>query len=199
VIVLHTDRLTFRMLREEDLDAYAALYADPEVARFIGGEGRPLSRAEAWRNMVLMIGHWHLRGYGMWAAVERRTQAWVGRIGFFDPEGWPGFELGWALLPRYWGRGLATEGARAALDYAFTTIGREHVISVVHPDNERSLRVAAGLGERLERTTRLQGHEVLIYGLSREAWRAAQAGVPPAPREPDAGRAGDLRGRVDRR
>jgi RimJ/RimL family protein N-acetyltransferase len=170
---LHTPRLTLRMLRDEDLDAYAELYGDPEAARFIGGEGRALSRAEAWRNLAMVVGHWTLRGYGMWAAVETRTQAVVGRIGFFNPEGWPGFELGWALRRRYWGRGFATEGARAALDYAFRELGRDHVISVVDPENRRSIRVAERLGERFERTTRLKDREVLIYGIARDAWGGA--------------------------
>jgi RimJ/RimL family protein N-acetyltransferase len=165
------------MLCEDDLDAYTELYADPEVARFIGGEGRSLSRAEAWRSMAMVIGHWNLRGYGLWAAVETRTQNVVGRIGFFKPEGWPGFEIGWALLRRYWGQGLATEGARAALEYAFVTLGREHVISVIDPENQRSIRVAERLGERLERRAHVNGKEALIYGLDREVWGAARQGA----------------------
>ena len=168
-MLLETERLTLRPLRDDDLDAYAELYADPDVARYIAAEGRPLSRAEAWRNMAMVVGHWQLRGYGMWAAVDRHSQAVVGRIGFFNPEGWPGFELGWALLRRYWGQGFATEGARVALEYAFTGLGRDHVISVIHPDNRRSIRVAERIGARLERTAQVNGHDALIYGIRREA------------------------------
>ena len=171
-LTLQTERLTLRMLREDDLDAYAELYGDPEVARFISPEGRPLSREEAWRHLAMIIGHWQLRGYGMWAAVERHTNAVIGRIGFFNPEGWPGFELGWALIQAYWGRGFATEGARAALAHAFTTLRQGHVISLIRPDNQRSIRVAERLGERLTGTTQLNGHQVHVYGISRQAWSA---------------------------
>jgi len=167
MVTLQTERLTLRMLRDDDLDGYAELYADVEAARYIGGGGRALSRAEAWRNMAMVVGHWQLRGYGMWAAVETRSQAFVGRIGFINPEGWPGFELGWALVPRYRGLGYATEGARAALEYAFRDLDRDHVISLIHPDNTRSLRVAERLGERFERTVVVEGVETLVYGIRR--------------------------------
>ncbi len=73
--------------------------------------------------MAMFVGHWSLRGYGLWAAEERATGEFVGRIGLWNPEGWPGLEVGWLLDCACWGRGLATEGARAALAYAFTTLG----------------------------------------------------------------------------
>jgi RimJ/RimL family protein N-acetyltransferase len=155
------------MLRDDDLDGYAELYGDAEVARYIGGEGRALTRAEAWRNMAMVAGHWHLRGYGMWAAIEKSTGAFVGRIGVFNPEGWPGFELGWAILRRYWGQGFATEGARAALAHAIHDLDRDHVISVIHPENTRSIRVAERLGETLEGTTIIKDVEALVYGIRR--------------------------------
>ena len=82
---------------------------------------------------------------------ERATGALVGRIGFFEPEGWPGFELGWMLRRDAWGKGYATEGARRALAHAFTELGRDHVISLILPGNDPSIRVAERLGERLER------------------------------------------------
>ena len=87
---LHTERLTLGMLRDKDLDAYAELYGDPDVARFIGAGGRPRSREEAWRHLAMIVGHWHLRGYGMWAVVERHTNAVIGRIGFFSSRGLAG-------------------------------------------------------------------------------------------------------------
>src|SRR6266511_4421164 len=96
MITLETDRLTLRMLREADIDAYAEMCADPEVMRYIG-DGQPLIRPMAWRNLAMMVGHWSLRGYGLWAAQERSSGVLVGRIGFWNPEGWPGFELGWML------------------------------------------------------------------------------------------------------
>src|SRR5437764_955005 len=112
MLPLTTPRLRLRMLREADMDAYAEMVGDPEVMKYIG-DGQPLARPMAWRNLGLMLGHWALRGYGLLAAEERATGAFVGRIGFWNPEGWPGFELGWMLLDAYRGRGYATEGAKA--------------------------------------------------------------------------------------
>jgi RimJ/RimL family protein N-acetyltransferase len=171
-VALDTDRLRLRMFREDDLDAYAAICADPEVMRYLG-EGKPLGRPEAWRQMAMILGHWTLRGFGLWAVEERATGALLGRIGFFQPEGWPGFELGWMLRRKAWGKGYATEGARRALAHAFTEMGRERVISLIYPANAASIRVAERLGERLESRTELFGHEVSVYAITRAAWRPA--------------------------
>lgn len=172
MLALQTDRLTLRMFREADFDAYAEMVADPEVARYIG-DGQPVSRPMAWRNLAMMVGHWSLRGYGMWAVEERSSGALVGRVGFWQPEGWPGFELGWMLRRSFWGRGYATEGARAALQFAFTELARPQVISLIHPDNAASIRVALRLGERLLGPTEVLGKVVLTYGITREAWKPA--------------------------
>lgn len=163
---LETERLILRMFCEDDFEWYAKTCADPEVMRFLGG--KPFSRLEAWRHMAFLVGHWHLRGYGHWAVEEKAGGALVGRIGLLNPEGWPGFELGWALAREHWGKGYATEGARRALEYAFTQLGREHVISLIHPENRASIRVAERLGERPEGTAEVFGVEVLVYGVDRE-------------------------------
>jgi RimJ/RimL family protein N-acetyltransferase len=172
MITLETDRLTLRMLRESDFDAYAEMCGDAEVMRYIG-DGQPLARPMAWRNLAMMVGHWSLRGYGLWAVEERSSGVLVGRIGFWNPDGWPDFELGWTLRRAFWGRGYATEGARAALRLAFTQMGRPHVISLIHPDNAASIRVALRLGERLAGPIEVMGKPVLVYRISHEEWAAA--------------------------
>jgi RimJ/RimL family protein N-acetyltransferase len=174
MVTLETDRLVLRMLRESDLDAYAEMCGDAEVMRYIG-DGQPLTRPLAWRNLAMMVGHWSLRGCGMWAAEERSSGAFVGRVGFWNPEGWPGFEVGWTLRRSYWGRGYATEGARRALRYAFTDLKQPHVLSLIHPDNAASIRVAQRLGEQLLGRTEVMGKVALVYRIAREEWEAAQA------------------------
>jgi RimJ/RimL family protein N-acetyltransferase len=166
MITLETERLTLRAFREEDLDAYAGMCADVEVMRYIG-DGRPVGRADTWRHMAFFLGHWHLRGFGLWAAEVKETGTLVGRIGLHRPEGWPGLEVGWLLGRAWWGQGLATEGGRAALDYAFNHLGAAHVVSVIHPENAASIRVAERLGERFERRDVVNGNEVVIYGIDR--------------------------------
>jgi RimJ/RimL family protein N-acetyltransferase len=163
------------MFRENDFESYARMCADPEVMRYLGG--KTFNRHEAWRHMAFIIGHWQLRGYGIWAVEERATGNLVGRIGFLNPEGWPGFELGWTLAREYWGHGYATEAATSALDYGFDSINRSHIISLIHPENSRSIKVAERLGEKLEGQTELLGHDVFIYGISREDWRPARQAV----------------------
>jgi RimJ/RimL family protein N-acetyltransferase len=168
VVTLETERLRLRMFRAADFETYARICADAEVMRYLA-DGKPLTRAEAWRQMAMIIGHWHLRGYGLWAVEERATGAFLGRIGLFNPEGWPALELGWTLGREHWGKGYATEGAQRALQYAFAELKQAHIISLIRPGNAASIRVAERLGERLEDRTELFGHEVLIYGIDRPA------------------------------
>jgi RimJ/RimL family protein N-acetyltransferase len=174
MVTLATTRLLLRMFRDSDLEDYAEMCADAEVMRYLG-LGKPLSRAEAWRNMAMMVGHWQLRGYGMWAVEERESGALIGRIGCWQPEGWPDFEIGWMLRRACWGCGYATEGARAALDYAFLRLHRPRVISLIYPENAASIRVAERLGSRLEGTTEVMGCAALVYRLRREDWLAARS------------------------
>jgi RimJ/RimL family protein N-acetyltransferase len=157
------------MFHASDIDAYAEMCADPEVMRFLAG-GKVMNRNEAWRSMAAVCGHWHLRGYGMWAVVEKATNRMVGRVGCHNPEGWPGIEVGWTLRREFWGRGYATEAARAAFDWAFANLSLAHLISLITPDNVRSKAVAARLGESVEGHTRVNDTDVVIYGMSRERW-----------------------------
>lgn len=170
---LETERLTLRAWREDDFADYERMCADPLVMRYLGGQ--PMSRLEAWRSMAYMVGHWQLRGYGQWAVEEKASGKFIGRMGFLNPEGWPGFEVGWALAREFWGRGYATEAARRMLEHAFTRMNREHVISLIHPDNRASINVAEKMGERLEGRAEVLGIPVLVYGVSRETWLAATA------------------------
>lgn len=167
---LQSQRLILRAFCEEDLDAYAEMCADPEVMRYIGN-GQTLSRFEAWRSMAMMLGHWQLRGYGMWAVEERHSRVIIGRIGCWQPEGWPGFEIGWMLQRAYWGCGYATEAARVAMAHAFGELQQSHVISLIRPDNSASRRVAEKLGEKLAGTTEIFGNQALIYAISRDDWQ----------------------------
>lgn len=167
MVTLETERLVLRMFRESDFETYAEMVGDPEIMRYIG-DGQPLARPMAWRNLALQAGHWHLRGYGLWAATERATGALVGRIGFWNPEGWPGFELGWMLRRSFWGRGYATEGARAALRWAFDERGEAEVISLIQPDNRASVQVALRLGGELVRSMDVGGIQALVYRITRD-------------------------------
>jgi RimJ/RimL family protein N-acetyltransferase len=165
---LDTPRLRLRQFVEADLDEYARITADPEVMRYVGGA--PLSRDEAWRSLGYILGHWKIRGYGLWAAEEKASGALVGRIGLYRPEGWPGLEVGWLVDRARWGEGFAPEGGAAAMAHAFEGLGAKRLISVIEPGNAASVRVAEKLGERFEREQPLQGKRVHVYAIERARW-----------------------------
>jgi RimJ/RimL family protein N-acetyltransferase len=166
-----TERLLLRQPSLADLDPYVEIHEDPEVMRYLVSIGQSSGRIAAWRMIALLMGHWQLLGYGQWTVVERVSREVVGRVGLWNPEGWPGLEVGWVIRRACWGRGYATEAARAAVDYAFDVVGADHLISQIHPDNERSIRVATKIGETFEREDRLGGQVVHVYGMRRYGGR----------------------------
>lgn len=146
---LATARLDMRMFREEDLDAYADMCADDEVMRFIG-VGGAVGADVAWRQMALFLGEWALHGYGMWAVEERASGRLIGRVGFLNPHGWPACELGWLLARDAWGRGFAFEAATAAMAYGRANLRIRALISLIRPENGRSIALANRLGATLD-------------------------------------------------
>jgi RimJ/RimL family protein N-acetyltransferase len=163
---LQTPRLILREFGRGDFEPLAKLSADPEVMKYLG-DGKPRNRVETWQLMAGYLGHWDLRGYGLWAVEEKATGEFIGRIGLLNPEGWPGLEVAWTLARERWGNGFATEGAQAAIRYAFDVLKIDHLISIIHPDNAPSIRVALRVGERLERRIEFFGVERLVYGIAR--------------------------------
>jgi RimJ/RimL family protein N-acetyltransferase len=116
---LTTARLRLRAFAASDLDAYARMQANPEVMRYLI-MGRTSTRVEVWRTMLLSVGSWALRGYGMWACEKIDGGAFIGSVGVFHPLDWPEPEIAYSLDRPYWGQGFATEAARAARDWLLT-------------------------------------------------------------------------------
>lgn len=172
-IRIETSRLILRPPAIEDLDPWAEMMTDLETARFIGGV---MSRSVTWRALMTMIGSWHALGFGMFAVIEKSTGRWIGRLGPWQPEGWPGTEIGWAVVRDCWGKGYATEGAAAATDWAFDNLGWTDVIHSIAPDNVASQSVARKLGSinrgRGVLPEPYQDSIIDIWGQSREQWRA---------------------------
>jgi len=152
------------MLQQEDFEEYAAIHMDPEVTKYT--VRAHLSRSDAWRHLAILVGHWHLRGFGMWGVFEQETNRLVGRVGFNEPDNWPGFELAWTIGRAFWGKGYATEAAKRCLDFAFEDMQRDHVISLIDPENTSSIRVAERIGETLEGEMVVNEHRLLVYGVS---------------------------------
>ncbi|MEO7854178.1 MAG: GNAT family N-acetyltransferase [Rubrivivax sp.] len=161
-LTLETPRLRLRPFEHADWHDYAGICADAEVMRYIG-DGTAQTTDQAWQSMAAFLGHWALLGYGMWALQHREGGPLLGRVGYLDRPGWPGFELGWVLGREHWGHGYAREAAAAALKHAFEVLQRPRVISLIRPANLRSIAVATALGETLHSRTDLRGGEVLVY------------------------------------
>jgi RimJ/RimL family protein N-acetyltransferase len=174
---LHTDRLLLRLPEANDFEPLVAIHEHPDVVHFLGGNPKA-GRTAAWRTLAQLCGHWTLRGYGPWIVVEQATGEVIGRVGLWNPEGWPGIELGWVIRRSHWGGGLATEAARAALRWAWDHVDSDHIISIIQPGNVRSIRVAEKLGERLERQDVMDGSSVCIYGVSRRETDLNAPGEP---------------------
>ncbi|WP_433512464.1 GNAT family N-acetyltransferase [Nonomuraea sp. CA-143628] len=168
--VIETERLVMRPLTGDDFDDYARMLADPEVADGLA-ETVGTSPADAWRSLATFIGHREIRGYSHWALVEKATGRFVGRAGPWRPHGFPGLGVGWCLAREHWGKGYATEAARASLGYCFGELGADEVISLILPGNARSRSVAERIGHRHLRDTGYRGQTVHVYG-QRTAARA---------------------------
>lgn len=171
---LLTERLVLRPFEESDLDAYTDLLMAPAVRRALRIPPS-FSRSDAWFSMAQWRGQWELRGSGQFALEERRTGRFVGRAGLHHPErdDWPGLEVGWALHPRFWGNGYATEAGESSIAYAFEVMGVDEVFSVILPDNLRSRSVAARLGLTLSEERTLAHHPAEpheIWRLGRDQW-----------------------------
>lgn len=175
---LETERLILRLPRIEDFDRYAELLGDEEAARHIGGH---MPRAAAWRKFLQMPGAWAVQGFGMFSIIEKSSGEWLGQVGPWKPEGWPGNEVGWAFLRSAWGRGYATESAIASIDWAFEHLGWSDIIHCIEPANRPSQALARRLGSRILGPGRLPppyaDSVVDVWGQTRAEWFArGQAG-----------------------
>lgn len=179
VPTIETERLILRPTAPQDFEAWAAFMADADASKHVGG---PQARTVAWRGFLSMAGAWAIQGYAMFSVIEKSSGRWAGRLGPWVPEGWPGKEVGWGLAREFWGRGYATEGATAAIDWVFDTLGWSDVIHCIAPDNAPSQAVARRLGSSVRARTNLpapfEAVVVDVWGQSRDQWRARRAATP---------------------
>lgn len=173
-----TARLFLRRFEATDLDELASVFAKPAVWQF--PYGRAFTREETAAFLKIQMQEWEACGFGCWIATDKQTQRVIGYVGIsvphFLPEILPAVEVGWRFDPVVWGRGYATEGAAAALDEAFTTLGLNAVCSAPQTINPRSSRVCDRLGMRLERvvtavaTQRRGAVDANLYWITKDEW-----------------------------
>ena len=170
--MLSTERLLLRRWRQQDLDPYAELCADPAVMRWIGN-GRVRTREECAKAISAFERAWDEHGFGLFALELQASGRLIGFVGLsvpdFLPEILPSVEIGWRLAPDQWGKGLATEGARAALAFGFGQVGLNRIVSIHQVGNDASGRIMEKLGMRLERETvdPSCGRRVRVYEITR--------------------------------
>ncbi len=173
---LDTPRLLLRPTRREDFEPWAAFVADPESARHVGGV-QP--RSVAWRGFLSMVGAWQIQGFAMFSVIEKASGRWIGRIGPWQPEGWPGTEVGWGIVRDRCGLGYATEAATATIDWAFAELGWTEVIHTISVDNSASQAVARKLGSCNRGRGQLPAPyaEIVIdvWGQTKEEWLARRS------------------------
>ncbi len=146
-VILETERLILREVDPvADFDAWADCFSDDLTMRFIGGA--PMNRAQAWRHMAAVIGHQKIWGYSFYSVIEKDSGDWVGRVGHWNPEGWPEPEVGWTIHRKHWRKGYAKEAGAACVEYAFDTLGWQRVIHVIADDNIASIQTAKAIGSK---------------------------------------------------
>ncbi|GAB2594487.1 N-acetyltransferase [Paractinoplanes abujensis] len=169
-MIRRTERLLLRDWRDDDLDALAAMNADPEVMRFIL-DGAVRDREQTAEGLQRMMRSWQQNRFGLFAVEKDGTLiGWAGlAIPDFLPEILPAVEIGWRLDRPYWGHGYATEAAREALRFGFDEAGLDRIVSIRHVENERSRRVMEKLGLRHEFDTVVPGPEqpVAVHAITK--------------------------------
>lgn len=159
--LLETPRLYLRLFEGRDWDALCEMFNDEECVRYT--VKTPLTNWQTWRTLASYLGHWHLRGYGPYAVVEKSTGEMIGPVGLWFPGDWPEPEIKWSLAKRFWGRGYAHEAAQAVKDLGFQALGTNRLISLILPENERSKNLALKMGGNFEKNIPFRDATADIY------------------------------------
>jgi ribosomal-protein-alanine N-acetyltransferase len=184
LITLHTRRLILRPWRDADDDAFAAMFEDPPVMEFLPAA----TRADIDAFIVRIKGHFAEHGFGWWAVEVPGVAPFIGYVGLsvprFEASFMPAVEVGWRLASAHWGKGYATEGAKAALEAGFIRFGLGEIVSFTVPANTRSIGVMERIGmtrdpvEDFDHPRLPEGHPLrrhVLYRLGRERWQQRSA------------------------
>jgi [ribosomal protein S5]-alanine N-acetyltransferase len=166
LILVETEHLLFRPLMLSDLDDLAALYADPEVMRFLGG---PRSKEQVRHILNGYIREYEIYGHSFFATIQKSDGRFIGQCGLLrqEVEEQPEVELGYVLAPEYWQRGLALEGTQALKEYGLQQLGFPRLISLIPPRNMASIHIAMKIGMRYERDVEQWGQHFRLYAVTR--------------------------------
>ena len=161
------------MLCDSDLDSLAALFADPDVMRYVGN-GQPSDRSEAQKALTSIVAHWARHGFGRWAIEDKQSNEFLGYGGLRSLAGTP--EVVYHFAKRYWGKGFATETARASLEFGFNQRGFDRIVAIAKPKNAASIHVMEKVGMHFEMQTSYYDIEVVQYAIGRDEFSSLPAG-----------------------
>ena len=169
---IETDRLYLRQFTPHDLEPLSLITSDPDVVRYIGG--KPLSKAVS-KTLDRIIQHYREHGFGLWAVIYKQDSPLIGYCGlrfFKHPQATtPEIILSYMLAKAYWGRGLATEGAKASLEYGFETLKLERIVAIAHSENLASHRVMEKVGMNYDKEGLFYNINIVYYSISRQAYK----------------------------
>src|SRR5436190_8096080 len=168
--MIETERLLLRSFSADDLDAFASLNADPDVMRYIG-DGKPQGKEQTEIRLNAVLDHWEQHGFGLFTVLEKESGEFAGFCGLKYLDTSSEIEVGYRLAKKFWGRGLATEAARASLHYGFEELALDRIVAVVQPENAASCRVIEKIGLRYERDARFYDTDVKYFAITREEYR----------------------------
>jgi len=164
--ILETQRLWLRKFCHRDLNDFARLVGDPQVMRFIGPCLTSLD--DAAKYLEEPLADYRRHGFGRWAVVLKDSQLLIGFSGLKRLQELDGVDLGFGLMPEYWGRGLATEAGQAIMAYGFDTLELNRIMGLVDPPNARSIRVLEKLHFTFEKSIDFRGQPTLLYAAHKQ-------------------------------
>jgi RimJ/RimL family protein N-acetyltransferase len=169
--IIETDRLTLRVFVPEDVDRLAEILGDPSVMRYMPG-GEPMPRQRIEIGLKKIIDHWHQHGFGRWAVIHNVDDRLIGWCGLEFIQEISEVEVAYLLEKLYWGKGFATEAAKASLRYGFEELKLDHIIALAFPENVASRRVMEKIGMVYEKMTHIWNLDLVQYRITRETFRS---------------------------
>jgi RimJ/RimL family protein N-acetyltransferase len=161
---IETSRLRLRMFTPDDLDALSTIAGDPEVMKYLGTSG-PRSREKTKTTIDAILRHWNEHGFGIWALEHKADQRLIGWCGLQMLEKTPEIEVAYLLATAYWNQGLATEAARASIEYGFRELKLTRLVAIARPENVGSYRVMEKVGMKYERDAHYYNVDVVYYAI----------------------------------
>lgn len=164
--ILETKRLLLRALTSDDLETVIELNSDPEVVRFITG-GTPMTREQTEARFNFYLNHQKTHGFAIWAIINKEDKSFIGICGIQYLEDTPNIEVGYRLAKAFWGKGIATEAAKACLDYGFNKLNLSEIVAVIDVENIASQKVIEKIGLRYEKMAYFYKADLKFYKITK--------------------------------